>query len=177
MSLAVLDQHVGHTMATTRPSSDNREDTHEAQSESSAEIAQGRTRSKIRLAVIMIGLFLALLNAALDQIIMATAIPTISAQLNSASGYTWIGGAYLLASAASSPIWAKLSDIWGRKPMLLGAVALFFTSSIVSASAKSMTMLLASRSAQGCAGGGLIVLVNITISDLFSMRFVTLVHF
>jgi MFS family permease len=108
--------------------------------------------------------------AALDQTITATAIPTISAELKSASGYTWVGGAYLLANAAASPIWAKLSDIWGRKPILLVAVAWFFASSIICATAVSMAMLIAGRVLQGIAGGALIQLTNITISDLFSMR-------
>jgi len=102
---------------------------------------------------------------------MATATPTISAELHSASGYTWIGGAYLLANAAAATIWAKLSDIWGRKPILLLAVTLFFGSSIICASAVDMKMLIAGRALQGTAGGGLIQLVTITVSDLFSVRY------
>jgi len=101
---------------------------------------------------------------------VATAVPTIASDLHSSSGYVWIGGAYLLANAAAGPIWAKLSDIWGRKPVLLSAVALFFVSSIVCAQAVSMRMLIIGRAFQGAAGGGLIQLVVITISDLFSMR-------
>ncbi|KAK5716855.1 hypothetical protein LTR17_016306 [Elasticomyces elasticus] len=101
---------------------------------------------------------------------MATSIPTIAAQLHSASGYVWIGSAYLLANAAAGPIWAKLSDIWGRKPALLGAVALFAGASIMAALSVSMRMLIAARALQGTAGGGLLQLVFITISDLFSMR-------
>ena len=81
-----------------------------------------------------------------------------------------IGSAYLLASAAAGPIWAKLSDIWGRKPILLFAVAQFFVSSALCAGSRSMTMLIVCRAIQGTAGGGLILLVNICISDLFSMR-------
>jgi len=108
--------------------------------------------------------------AALDQTIMATSIPTIAAQLHSASGYVWIGSAYLLANAAAGPIWAKVSDIWGRKPALLGAVALFAGASIIAALSVSMDMLIAARALQGTAGGGLLQLVFITISDLFSMR-------
>ncbi|KAF2837468.1 putative MFS transporter [Patellaria atrata CBS 101060] len=129
-----------------------------------------KERSKFRMLAILTALFLSLFVAALDQTIVATAIPTISAQLHSASGYTWIGGAYLLANAAAAPIWAKLSDIWGRKPILLSAVATFFASSIICATAKSMRMLIVGRSLQGAAGGGLIQLVNIVLSDLFSMR-------
>jgi MFS family permease len=108
--------------------------------------------------------------AALDQTIVVTAIPTITASLHSATGYAWIGGAYLLANAVFGPIWAKLSDIWGRKGVLLAAVALFFASSIICATAVNMRMLIIGRAFQGTAGGGLLQLVFITISDLFSMR-------
>jgi len=128
-------------------------------------------RSKLKILAILTALFLSLFIAALDQSIVATAIPTISAQLHSASGYTWIAGAYFLANAAAAPIWSKLSDIWGRKPILLAAVATFFGSSIICARASSMKMLIVGRSLQGAAGGGLIQLVNIVISDLFSMRY------
>ena len=76
----------------------------------------------------------------------------------------------MLANAASGPIWAKCSDIWGRKPALLGAVALFAIASMTAALSINMPMLIASRALQGTAGGGLIPLVSITISDLFSMR-------
>lgn len=82
----------------------------------------------------------------------------------------WIGGAYLLGNAAGACIWAKVSDIWGRKPILLLAVAWFFVSSIICATAVNMKMLIAGRALQGLAGGGLIQLVTITISDLFSIR-------
>lgn len=108
--------------------------------------------------------------AALDQTIIATSIPSICADLNSASGYTWIGAAYLLANAATGPIWAKCSDIWGRKPALLGAVSIFAVASTIAALSTSMRMLIAARALQGTAGGGLMQLVSITISDLFSVR-------
>ncbi|KAK3673531.1 hypothetical protein LTR78_006435 [Recurvomyces mirabilis] len=127
-------------------------------------------RSGLRLIAILVALYLALFIAALDQTIMATSIPTISSQLHSASGYVWIGGAYLLANAAAGPIWAKCSDIWGRKPAILGAVALFAGASIMAALSVNMNMLIAARALQGTAGGGLLQLVFITISDLFSMR-------
>lgn len=131
-------------------------------------------RTKLRRTAILIALYLALFIAALDSTIMATATPTISRELHSASGYFWIGGAYLLANAAAGPIWAKCSDIWGRKPALLGAVALFSGASILAAWSSSMRMLIAARALQGAAGGGLIQLTLITISDLFSMRSRTL---
>jgi len=76
----------------------------------------------------------------------------------------------LLANAAAGPIWAKCSDIWGRKPALVGAVGVFAVASIIAAVSTSMQMLIAARALQGTAGGGLIQLVYITISDLFSVR-------
>jgi MFS family permease len=112
--------------------------------------------------------------AALDATIIATAAPTISADLESSAGYTWIGAAYLLANASSGPIWAKLSDIWGRKPIVLAALAIFFAASVVCATAKTMMALIIGRSFQGMAGGGLILLVHVCISDLFSLRYVHL---
>ncbi|OQE16433.1 hypothetical protein PENSTE_c024G06413 [Penicillium steckii] len=127
-------------------------------------------RGKLRIVAIMLALSLSMFVAALDQTIVATAIPTIAAKLHSAAGYTWIGGAYLLANAAGACIWAKLSDIWGRKLILLIAVAWFFVSSIICATAVNMQMLIAGRALQGVAGGGLLQLVIIVISDLFSVR-------
>ena len=113
---------------------------------------------------------LVLFIAALDQTIVATAIPTISASLHSGAGYTWIGSAYVLSGAAAGPIWAKCSDIWGRKGAVLCAVTLFAGSSVAAASSKSMAVLVAARALQGIAGGGMSQLVAITVSDLFSMR-------
>jgi MFS family permease len=107
---------------------------------------------------------------ALNTTVVATAIPTICSDLNSASGYSWIGASYVIATSASSPIWAKLSDIWGRKPILLVGVALYFASSILCACAKIMGMLIIGRAFQGVSAGGFMTLINIVISDLFSMR-------
>ena len=129
-----------------------------------------KNRSNFRITMILLALFLSLFIAALDATIVSTAVPTITNDLDSPSGYAWIGGAYLIANAAGAPIWAKLSDIWGRKPILLGAVALFIASSIICALAVDMKMLIAGRAVQGVAGGGLIMMVNIVISDIFSMR-------
>ena len=100
----------------------------------------------------------------------STAIPTITSDLNSAAGYTWIGGAYLLAKAAAGPIWTKSSDIWGRKPALLLSVIIFAVASVIAALSKDMQMLIAARALQGVAAGSLFQLVSVTISDLFSVR-------
>ncbi|KAH7348839.1 major facilitator superfamily domain-containing protein [Rhexocercosporidium sp. MPI-PUGE-AT-0058] len=108
--------------------------------------------------------------AALDTTITTTALPTIASHFNSSAGYTWIGSAYLLATAASTPSWGMISDIFGRKPAILTSLALFFLGSLICGVASSMTMLIAGRAVQGTGGGGMLILVNICTGDLFSMR-------
>lgn len=127
-------------------------------------------RSKAKISLIMFSLAIAVLLVALDITIVTTALPTIAEEFNSASGYTWVGSAYLIANSAATPIWGKVSDIFGRKPCLLITNAIFFLGSLIAALSVNMNMLIGARVVQGMGGGGLIVLVNIAISDLFAMR-------
>ncbi|KAH7124128.1 major facilitator superfamily domain-containing protein [Dendryphion nanum] len=127
-------------------------------------------RSKLKIALIMFSLGISVLLVALDITIVTTALPTIAEQFQSASGYTWVGSAYLIANSAATPIWGKVSDIFGRKPILLVTNGIFFLGSLLAGVAVNMNMLIAARVVQGIGGGGLIVLVNICISDLFAMR-------
>ncbi|KAE8450586.1 hypothetical protein EG329_005930 [Mollisiaceae sp. DMI_Dod_QoI] len=128
------------------------------------------TRTKFETTVIMASLCMSVFLAALDITIITTALPTISEHFHSNAGYTWIGSAYLLANAASTPSWGKFSDIWGRKPILLVAAAVFFVGSLIAALSVNIGMLIVARAIQGIGGGGLIILTNICIGDLFSMR-------
>ncbi|KAK8098766.1 Efflux pump dotC [Apiospora kogelbergensis] len=134
--------------------------------------AETATRSRVRIVFIMVGLCSAVFLAALNQTVVATAIPTISKELKSDSGYAWISAAYLLANAVAAPIWTKLSDIWGRKAILLTAVALYAVFSVVCALASDMATLVAGRALQGTAGGGLVQVVYAVIADLFDMHHV-----
>ncbi|KAH0008378.1 DNA repair protein RAD50, partial [Aureobasidium melanogenum] len=127
-------------------------------------------RSKGKIALIMTALGMAVFLAALDVTIITTALPTISEYFHSSAGYTWIGSAYLLGNASSVPLWGKISDIFGRKPILITANVLFLIGSLIAALANSIGMLIAARAIQGVGGGGLVTLVNICISDLFSLR-------
>ncbi|KAI1384069.1 MFS general substrate transporter [Hypoxylon trugodes] len=127
-------------------------------------------RTKFQTAVIVFALCSALFLAALDVTIYTTAIPTITEQFNSPAGYTWIGAAYLLANSATVPSWGKFSDIWGRKPVLLASVAIFWIGSLLCAVSVSIGMLIAARAIQGVGGGGIVVLTNICVGDLFSLR-------
>ncbi|KIW65120.1 hypothetical protein PV04_07403 [Phialophora macrospora] len=127
--------------------------------------------SKARTAVIIFSLCMALFLAALDVTIITTALPTIAQHFHiNASDYTWVGSSYLLANAASVPLWGKLSDIWGRKPIIMLANAVFMAGSLVAALANSIGLLIGGRVIQGVGGGGLVTLVYICIGDLFSMR-------
>lgn len=128
------------------------------------------SRTRLENFLIIFGLCLALFLAALDVTIISTAIPTISAHFNSSQGYVWVGSAYLLGNAAFVPTWGKVSDIFGRKPILLLSIAIFWIGSLLCAVSNSMGMLIAARAIQGVGGGGTIALPNICISDLFSMR-------
>ncbi|MCJ1418789.1 hypothetical protein MMC32_005140 [Xylographa parallela] len=130
-----------------------------------------KQRSKGKIVLLMLALCLAVFLAALDMTIITTALPTIAANFRaSEADYTWIGSAYLLAAAAATPTWGKVSDIFGRKPVILIANVVFFVGSLICAVSINVNMLLAGRVIQGIGGGGLIILVNICISDLFSMR-------
>ncbi|KAK3363148.1 major facilitator superfamily domain-containing protein [Lasiosphaeria hispida] len=132
--------------------------------------AQEAERTPLETALIIGSLASALFLAALDITIVTVAIPTIAQEFHSTAGYTWIGSAYMLASAATAPMWGRISDIWGRKSIMLIAVGVFWVGSLLSAVSRNMSMLIAARALQGVGGGGIIILVNICISDLFSMR-------
>ncbi|RDA92935.1 hypothetical protein CP533_3856 [Ophiocordyceps camponoti-saundersi (nom. inval.)] len=122
-------------------------------------------RSKLRIYTILTAL-----AATLDQTIVSTAAPSIAAHLHASSAHTWIGASSLLANAACGPVWVKGSDIWGRKPAMLCSIAVFGAASVVVASSVHMPMLIAGRALQGAAGGGLMQLVYIVVSDLFGLR-------
>ncbi|THY81077.1 putative major facilitator superfamily transporter, partial [Aureobasidium pullulans] len=114
-------------------------------------------RSKRKVAVIMLALCTAVFLGTLDSTIVTTALPTITENFNSASGYTWIGSAFSLANASTIPSWGKASDIFGRKPMLLLANVVFMIGSLVAALSNSVGMLVAARAVQGLGSGGLVI--------------------
>ncbi|GKZ24060.1 hypothetical protein AbraIFM66951_010559 [Aspergillus brasiliensis] len=104
----------------------------------------------------MLSLCLSVLLSALDLTIITTTIPSIVSTFHSASGYTWIGGAYTLAYAAATPIWGTIADIWGRKPVILIAMGIFLAGSLLCALAPTMDVLLAGRVFQGLGGSGMV---------------------
>ena len=137
-----------------------------AQIEVDAEIAASRRH----LRLILTALMMTMLLAALDQTIVSTALPTITSDLGGLAELSWVVTAYLLASTASTPIWGKLSDLYGRKPMLQSAVVIFLIGSALAGLSQSMGQLIAFRAIQGVGGGGLMVLVMAVIADLVPPR-------
>jgi EmrB/QacA subfamily drug resistance transporter len=116
------------------------------------------------------GLMLAMLLAALDQTIVATALPTIVRDLGGAAHLSWIVTAYLLASTVTTPLWGKLGDLYGRKLLFLSCIVLFLIGSGLSGTAQDMAQLIAYRALQGVGAGGLIVLAQAIIGDVVPPR-------
>ncbi|GJN70346.1 hypothetical protein PLIIFM63780_003064 [Purpureocillium lilacinum] len=127
-------------------------------------------RTKAETTIVMLALAISLFLAALDMTIITTAVPTISSELKSSAGYVWIGSSYLLGNAAFVPMWGKVSDIFGRKTILICAAVVFLVGSAICGASVNMGMLIAARAIQGVGAGGLISLPNIAVSDLFSQR-------
>ncbi|ODA79354.1 hypothetical protein RJ55_04947 [Drechmeria coniospora] len=127
-------------------------------------------RSPAELALVMLALCLSLFLAALDMSIVSTALPVIISDFKAPGGYVWVGSAYLLGNAAFVPTWGKISDIFGRKLILIVCVVIFWIGSLLCAVSVNMTMLVAARALQGCGAGGLVTLPNIVVSDLASPR-------
>jgi EmrB/QacA subfamily drug resistance transporter len=108
--------------------------------------------------------------AALDQTIVATALPTIVEHLGGGKNYSWVGSAYLLAASALAPLYGKLSDLIGRKPVLYSAIFIFLLGSGLCGAAQNLTWLIICRAVQGIGGGGILQLVQITMSDIVSLQ-------
>lgn len=140
-------------------------------SNSSPQAPSSPPSSMLTVVLSMFALCMATFLAALDMTIITTALPTIATAFNaSPSDYSWIGSSYLLGAAALTPTWGKISDVFGRKPTLLAANVVFFVGSLICSLSVNIGMLLAGRAIQGIGSGGLTVMTQICIGDLFSMR-------
>jgi len=122
------------------------------------------------LLVIYSALMLAILLAALDQTIVSTALPTIVGDLGGLSHLSWVVTAYLLASTASTPLWGKLGDQFGRKNFFLASIVVFLAGSALCGQSHSMIELISFRALQGLGGGGLIVLTQAIVGDVVPAR-------
>ncbi|WP_067140961.1 MDR family MFS transporter [Microtetraspora malaysiensis] len=118
----------------------------------------------------MAGLMLAMLLAALDQMIVATALPMIAQELGGLDQLSWVVTSYLLASTAGTPLYGKLSDLYGRKQIFQGAIVIFLIGSILCGLAQNMAQLIVFRGVQGLGGGGLMALAMAVIADVVPPR-------
>ncbi|UCI05502.1 MDR family MFS transporter [Mesorhizobium sp. B1-1-8] len=116
------------------------------------------------------GVLLSMLLAALDQTIVAPAMPTMGRLLGHAEYLPWIVTGYLLTATAMAPLYGKISDVYGRRPTVYAAILIFLAGSLVSALAPNMLVLIVGRAIQGAGGGGLFALAQTVIGDLVPPR-------
>jgi EmrB/QacA subfamily drug resistance transporter len=126
------------------------------------------THPEIR--AIVLGIMLAMFLGALDQTIVATALPTIGRHFGNIDDLSWVVTAYLLTGTAVTPLYGKLADIHGRRILMLSAIGIFVAGSVACALAPSMTALVLARALQGLGGGGLMALAQTIIADIVSPR-------
>ena len=125
---------------------------------------------KRRTLIVFAGLILAMLVAALNQTIVATALPTIVGDLGGLQHYSWVFSAYMLGMTVTVPLYGRLSDFYGRRPFFALGILLFSAGSIVAGLAPSMEVLIAGRAIQGLGAGGLIPLGIAVIGDIIPPR-------
>ena len=130
----------------------------------------GADLSKRAKQGIIVAIMLALFLGALDQTIVGTALPKIITDLSGANLYTWVVTIYLLASTVTVPIYGKLSDMYGRKPLLLTGVGLFLIGSALAGLSQNIEQLIIFRGIQGLGAGALFPIALATIGDLYSPK-------
>jgi EmrB/QacA subfamily drug resistance transporter len=133
----------------------------------SAAPASDSERSK---RLILVALIVATFLVALDQAVISTAMPTVIGQLGGINLYAWVFSAYLLTSTISVPIYGKLSDLYGRKPLFLAATAIFLVGSALCGQSQTMTELIAFRLVQGLGAGGVFPITQTIIGDIFPLQ-------
>ena len=133
-------------------------------------VSEPRALTDAQKRKVIIGVLLAMFLATLDQTIVAPALPTIGANLGDVDFLSWIITAYLLTSTATTPLYGKISDIYGRRPVLLLALGVFVAGSVACALSGGMVAMILGRAVQGLGGGGLITLAQTVIADAVSPR-------
>ena len=122
------------------------------------------------IRAIMLGIMLAMFLSALEQTIVAPALPTIGRTLGDVENLSWVVTAYLLANTVATPLFGKLSDIHGRRRMMLVAIVIFIVGSVACALAPNMPALIVSRALQGIGGGGILPIAHTIIGDMVTPR-------
>lgn len=132
--------------------------------------AAGEALTQRQIVTVMVGLMLGMFLASLDQTIVSTSIYTIANDLAGLSLQAWATTAYLITSTVSTPLYGKLSDIFGRRPLYLTAIVIFLAGSLYAGSVHSMTELAFARGVQGLGAGGLLALALTIIGDIVSLK-------
>ena len=123
-----------------------------------------------QILVVMAGLMAGMFLAALDQSIVGTALPRITSELGGLDKLSWVVTAYLLTQTASTPLWGKISDLYGRKLIFQAAIITFLAGSLLAGLAQGISELIAFRAVQGLGGGGLFALALATMGDIVPPR-------
>lgn len=126
--------------------------------------------SRQRVIVITLGVMLSLFMASMESTVVATAMPTIVSQLGGLSSYSWVFSVYMLTSTTTVPLYGKLSDLYGRRPIYAIGMILFLIGSALCGMSQSMNQLIAARAIQGLGAGGVLPLAFIIIGDLFTFE-------
>ncbi len=135
-----------------------------------APAARGAPLDHATIRTIIAGIMLAMFLSALEQTIVAPALPAIGKSLGGVDDLSWVVTAYLLAGTAATPLFGKLSDIYGRRAIMLAAIGIFVVGSVACALAPSIWVLVAARGLQGLGGGGLLPIAQTIIADLLTPR-------
>ncbi|MET8872990.1 MDR family MFS transporter [Nocardia sp. NPDC004604] len=136
----------------------------------SAEMTEMRTAPTRSIRLVLAGVLLAMLLAMLDNAIVGTAMPTIVRELGGLSQVAWVVTAYTLLSAISTPVWAKLGDLYSRKTVFLSAIGVFLIGSVLAGASWSMSALIGFRALQGLGAGGIAVTAFAVIGALVPPR-------
>ena len=126
--------------------------------------------SRREIVSILFGLILAMFLASLDQTIVATSLSTMARDLDGWTLMSWVVSAYLVASTVTTPIYGRLSDIYGRRPVLLASIGIFVGASVLCALSQTMPQLIGARILQGIGGGGLRSVSQAAIADIIPPR-------
>ncbi|MDB4941492.1 MAG: drug resistance transporter, EmrB/QacA family [Labilithrix sp.] len=128
------------------------------------------TRRRTHRPATVVGLLLALFMAAMEMTVVSTAMPTVVAELGGALHYAWVFTAYMLTSTVTVPIYGKLADLYGRKPVMMIGIALFLFGSMASGQARTMEQLIAFRAIQGIGAGGMQPMALTIVGDIFNLE-------
>jgi EmrB/QacA subfamily drug resistance transporter len=143
---------------------------HRSPAASGAAINEPQYLTHQQIVVVLFGLMAGVMLAALDQSIVGTALPTIVSDLGGLDKLAWVVTAYLLTATASTPLWGKISDLYGRRNIFQAAILIFLAGSVLCGLSQNLPQLIAFRAMQGIGGGGLMALAFSIIGDIIPPR-------